>query len=243
MKKNFYLTLAMKRSGHHAFINWLCSQNGDITHYNNVVGGWENSSLAIQSSPKKVYGDGKDLCVNIEDFDIDDFTKFNFTNFSNVKECKNFYKIVFVRDFKNWLSSCLKRREFSGVYRDVYESLNKDYINDRKDTKVSRIKLWEKHISLFEDNPNEFILVSYPKWVRDKEYRKGIADKLNLKFTDKGFEEISSFGKGSSFDGTSVTDGRELNVLSRYKCYEEDDEFKTLISEHQGIVEKSHKYL
>jgi len=243
MKKNLYLTLAMKRSGHHAFINWLCSQNGNITHYNNVVTGWENSSLSIQSFPKKVYGGGDDGCINIEDFDIDDFTKFNFTNFSTVKEYQNFYKIVFVRDFKNWLSSCLKRREFEGVYRDVYESLNKNYLNDRRDSKVSRIKLWEKHISLFENNPNDFILVSYPKWVKDKEYRKTIAARLNLDFTDKGFKEMSSFGKGSSFDGTTIKDSSQLNVLSRYKLYEDDEEFKILMGEHKLIVEKSDKYL
>jgi len=243
MRENVYLTLAMKRSGHHAFINWVCQQNGNITHYNNVVGGWENNNLSIHSFPKKTYGGGEDICVNIEDFDVDDFDKFNFSNFNLIKNSKNFYKIVFVRDFKNWLSSCLKRREFSGVYRDVYEGLNKDYINDRKDNKISRIKLWEKHINLFTHNPHDFILVSFPKWVKDKEYRKEIASRLNLKFTDKGFEEISSFGKGSSFDGTSISDITKLDVLGRYKLYEKDEEFINLLKIHKLINDKSEKYL
>lgn len=174
---------------------------------------------------------------------MDDFDKFNFSNFNLIKNSKNFYKIVFVRDFKNWLSSCLKRREFSGVYRDVYEGLNKDYINDRKDNKISRIKLWEKHINLFTHNPHDFILVSFPKWVKDKEYRKEIASRLNLKFTDKGFEEISSFGKGSSFDGTSISDITKLDVLGRYKLYEKDEEFINLLKIHKLINDKSEKYL
>ena len=242
MKENLYLTLAMKRSGHHAFINWLCQQNGNVSHYNNVVGGWENNTLSINSFPKKTYGNGKDICVNIEDFDLGDFDKFNFSNFNLIKNSKNFYKIVFIRDFKNWLSSSLKRREFSGVYRDVYEGLNKDYINDRKDNKVSRIKLWEKHINLFEDNPNNFILVSFPLWVKDKEYRKELAKKLNLNFTDSGLKEMSSFGKGSSFDGVSQ-DIDKLDVLGRYRLYEEDQEFIDLLTQYKILNDKSEKYL
>ena len=103
--------------------------------------------------------------------------------------------------------------------------------------------MWEKHINLFTHNPHDFILVSFPKWVKDKEYRKKIASRLNLKFTDKGFEEISSFGKGSSFDGTSISDITKLDVLGRYKLYEKDEEFINLLKIHKLINDKSEKYL
>ena len=243
MRKNVYLVMAMKRSGHHALINWICTQNGNITHFNNVVSGWEHGNFNTSLHAAKTYGVGHDLCINIEDFDIDDYKKFNFSSFKEVEKGINFYPIVFIRDFKNWIASSLKRRDANGVYRDVYEALDNDYINDRKDKKPSRIKLWSKQINLFDVNPHNLILVSYPQWVQHISYREKIANKLNLNFTDGGYEHVSTFGKGSSFDGTSITNINKLDILNRYKVYENDEEFNDLLIKNKTLGEKSDNYL
>lgn len=231
-----YLILSMKRSGHHGFVNWLCKQHGDITHINNATNGWEDGNFTGGKVTK--YGFGVDTCVSIEDFDIDDWDKFKFDRmgFTHV--------VVFIRDFRNWLASCLKRREYSGDYRDVYEALTcQAYRNDRGDVKPNRIELWKKHIRLFDSNPHGFHLVSYNKWVTDKLYRADIAQAMGVAFTDEGLREVSTFGQGSSFDGTNHSNIDDMDVLKRYQQFEDDEEYKKIISDHKLLAALSEDLL
>jgi hypothetical protein len=235
----------MKRSGHHAFINWVCEQNGNIKFINNAINGWENKEYKQpphSGGKTVVYGNGKDLCVNVEDFDIDDYYKFGMDKFS-IKEKSNVYEVVFVRNFKNWLSSSLKRREYKYPHNDVYVSLDKEFSNDRRETKPSRIKLYEKQIRIFENNNTNFILVSYDRWIKDIDYRKDIAGKLNLNFTDAGIDKMSSYGKGSSFTQMNEQDTSKLGTDNRYKSFEGDKEYEGFMEKYSNINKLSEKYL
>ena len=235
----------MKRSGHHAFMNWLCEQNGNIKFINNAIEGWKDKEYrqpAHSGGKTVVYGNGTDLCVNVEDFDIADYQRYGMDKF-NIHQNSSVKEIVFVRDFKNWLSSCLKRREYKYPHNDVYTSLDQQFKNDRKEVKPSRIKLYERQLALFESNPQNFILVSYDKWLNDIDYRKEVAEKLELNFTDKGKDKMSSYGKGSSFTQMNVQDVSKLDTSNRYKLFEGDPEYQKLMDKYSRLNQKSERYL
>jgi hypothetical protein len=232
--KNVYVILAMKRSGHHAFINWLCKQHGNVTNEQNSILGWERQEMMSAWNRRKVYGSGKDTVFNIEDFDMDDWANYSIGLFPCIAEADNIYPIVLLRDFRNWLASCLKRRTELGDRGDVYRLLDDYGYNDRKDYKPGRISLYQKQlyvgIHLYKQAVPNLITISYNDWFLHKEYRKKIAERLNILFTDKGFLEVLPHGGGSTFDGTSF-DGRadQMKVLERWKEFEDDREMKSLL--------------
>ena len=139
-----YLVLAMKRSGHHVIINWLKAFTG-LKHYNNVCFGWEDKKLLTMKGKKEA----KEGIANIEDFNMDDWEKFDFPSFPFLKNCK---VIVVVRSSDNWLASCYQRKfQNNEEWKDVYKYLNKKYINDSKRKSPSRIELYCKYLERMEE--------------------------------------------------------------------------------------------
>ena len=93
--------------------------------------------------------------------------------------------IVVIRDFENWIASCLKM-----TFRDnkqLDEVIKEDYITMYKD-----------HLENY--NSDRYYHINYNKWNRNKEYRSQICSDLGLTFTDAAKNQLSIFGGGSSFD-------------------------------------------
>ena len=85
---NLFLVLAMKRSGHHAFIQWLASGLDSAKHINNAADGWEERKWKCprdSGGEISYFGEKqeetKNLIISIEDFDIDDWWGFGFERF------------------------------------------------------------------------------------------------------------------------------------------------------------------
>lgn len=249
---HLFLVLAMKRSGHHAFIQWLASGLDSAKHINNAVDGWEERKWQCprHSGGEISYFGGaqkktKNLIISIEDFDIEDWGRFGFERFDTYRNAKSVTSIVFVRDFLNWTASCMKRRE-SQEGRDVYEALSSPYINDRKEQKSSRIELWARQVQEFNSQkriPNS-VAVSYARWLRSKEYRGTLGIRLGIQPSESSLSEVARFGGGSSFDGVSH-DGSagSMDVLNRYQRFLEDAEFQELLKKNSGNIELSKRYL
>jgi len=64
------------------------------------------------------------------------------------------------------------------------------------------------------------IFVHFNRWVCDRDYRRSLALQLQLNFTDEGFQNVSQFGGGSSFDTT--TEAMELRLDDRWRAFEDD---------------------
>lgn len=106
--------------------------------------------------------------------------------------------VVVVRDIKNLVASRIKR----GIKLDAVRKL---YIGHCSDFFKSGV-----------------VGICFDKWFIDREYRRLLARKLGLTFTDEGINEIIGFGD-SSFDGREYAeDAQEMNVLDRH----------TMISQH-----------
>lgn len=78
---------------------------------------------------------------------------------------------------------------------------------------------------------NKKVVINYNQWFADINYRKQIADSLNVQFTDIGFNEVvRAGGIGSSFDGTNFNnDASKMDVLSRWKLFKGNPVFLDLI--------------
>lgn len=127
------------------------------------------------------------------------FENINLNVFNEYAEHKN--SVLVVRNPLNMLASSWK----------IYTG----------DDRILRIK---DAIKLYEDYQNfKGQVIIYDNWVVDKEYRKLVAKKLELKFDDSNFKNIWGYG-GSSFE--------DKNYLNRFEMIE-DKEFHAMIDKEK----------
>lgn len=82
--------------------------------------------------------------------------------------------------------------------------------------------------------------VSYNAWFSDPSYRRSLADTLGVECTDRGLQQVARWGPtvwGDSFDGLTY-DGRaaEMRVLDRWRVYEDDPTFLRLVDDEELVA-------
>ncbi|CAN2045895.1 hypothetical protein GMMP13_220018 [Candidatus Magnetomoraceae bacterium gMMP-13] len=88
---------------------------------------------------------------------------------------------------------------------------------------------------------NNKTLVNYNQWCIDRSYREKLAKKLELEFSDEGFEEVSKIGFGSSFDGTRYQNkASNMKVFERWKNMINNDEYIKMFND-KIIIDLSDK--
>ena len=74
--------------------------------------------------------------------------------------------------------------------------------------------------------PEDTIKVNFNEWFADRDYRRATADALGLDHVDRGRDEVSSDGGGSSFTGQEYQNrGRDMAVLERWRHFIDDPEY------------------
>ena len=220
-EKQRFVVLAMRRSGHHAVINWLCRQHGHRVIFHNLCG-----IKNIGGSEIRVYGNGNGTHRHIHNFENFDLEKINHlcvkTPFSRF--------ILVMREARNWIASCLKRRETARYEyeKDVFRKL------------PERMALWKQHAAMALERPAWLTVILFDRWFSDAEYRQWICRRLDLPFTDAGLNEVVRFGNGSSFDGIDF-DGRaqEMDVLKRWKEFEHDPLMKRMMTDEVKALNRN----
>lgn len=230
---------AHSRSGHHAFINWLINQlNGSTIFHNNCMKGWENKKL-IENKKKGLIKHGKfpykNHIYSFEYFNLNNYNKYNFNGWDG-----EYVDILFLRDYYNWLASSYKIKNGNEP-----RFINK-WKNFRDEIEIPIIDLWKQYAEEYlnkEILPKETINVNYNEWFKSKNYRKNFCDKLNLSFTDKGIENVSSFGGGSSYTKLSFRKDaqKKLKTIERWKNHKIDKNFIKLIEDNKKIIELNEK--
>ena len=130
--------------------------------------------------------------------------------------------VVVIRDFKNWVASCIKMAE-----RD--QKLVNTIINDNK------IDTYCNHCQLLGSSRITYIL--YNNWVEEEGYRREICDELGLHFTDAALNQLSIFGGGSSFDGMKhIKTASLMKVNQRYKELEDNPDYKRIINGNKDAL-------
>jgi hypothetical protein len=227
--------VGMSRSGNHAIINWIMQQaTGGVCFLNCVepktnpfrtarpmADGKRMRTRGIRTSlTKEARGDfaPKDwLLYSHEDCFLgmvvhEDFER-NHDRY--VGRSAHRTDVLILRDPFNLFASRLKAQ-----YSEV--------------TPTTAVRIWKQHAREFSGCRRYLtagrVAISFNSWVVDREYRRHIADRLGLDFTDAGVDDVAETGGGSSFDGVDY-DGRasQMKVLHRWEHCRDSEEYLQLL--------------
>ncbi len=133
--------------------------------------------------------------------------------------------VVVLRDFKNWIASCIKMAERDN--KPVETIINEE-----------KISVYMNHCGLINNDHLTYVL--YNHWVEQEGYRQEICDKLGLHFTDAALNQLSIFGGGSSFDGMKhIKTASLMKVNQRYKEMEDHPDYIRIINENKDALSLS----
>lgn len=241
--KRLLLLYGMKRSGNHAFIEWI-KANGNVAFFNNIVRierVLRGESPLPEPIPFERWLDrksrvpllararvmNKDVLVSFEDLEP------NWQRFSTVP--KRTSSILILRDPFNLFSSRIRARHsfnvmaFSPPPSPIFHRM---------------IDLWKMHARAFlgESSQGVDVPVYFDRWFESGEYRRQIADRLGIRNSDAGLNVVTRHGYGSSFDGRQFdTRARDMNVLNRVDRLTPEEREYLAIVEEDGEVRALHE--
>jgi hypothetical protein len=242
---NNYLVTGMYRTGHHAISVWMLHQFAGIKEFSiNTVSPWmfaveANGLHILANSPFKTHEhkDKSKFGQIVETVNPD--TVILTHEQETIEDSKNeaskypwFVKpktVVIIREFKNWVASCVKmsHRDKKPVTEEISQST---------------IKLYDNHITSYleDQSPERPVFILFDKWATDVEYREKVCEELSLTFTDTAKEQLSIFGGGSSFDNMNfLKNAGVMDVTNRYKAMEKDPYYRAYINMNTEVLLKS----
>ncbi|MDJ0744638.1 MAG: hypothetical protein QNJ32_14940 [Xenococcaceae cyanobacterium MO_167.B27] len=233
----------LKRTGNHAITFWVeaqekrvgkyCSLNNVRVNENPYRHKYQNLSYyfpehqwSINNYKKQAQGNliPRDCLVySYEDYSLSQIFSDKFEQKHDLYLGKSLtrYDVIILRDPFNLFASRLKSN-----FLEI------------KDSKLNLTTLWLQYAKEFVGETNYLkhnkICINYNLWVKNIDYRREIANQLNIKFTDAGIKKVSSLGGGSSFDQTSL-DGEadKMNVEHRWMYYADDPYYNKLINNEE----------
>ena len=229
----------MKRTGNHAIINWVKSQQtGKVGFINNVLANenpyrykyknlednfsehkWAMEHYRQQAKGNFIKRDC--LIYSYEDFPLDQIASDKFEHNHDLYLGKSTirYDILIIRDPFKLFASRLKISSKVGSFLLV-NSQNKTMV----DLWIDYAKEYLGETNYLKHNK---ICINYNQWFVDIEYRQQIANKLQMEFSDAGLSMVSGLGGGSSFDGKQF-DGQatSMNVLNRWQKFCDNPQYK-----------------
>jgi len=237
---NLFIVLATGRNGHHAIINWLCTQHGDITHYNDLDAPYFNSRKLRVKRPPIVYGNGTHTMASLERFPVLKWQTLKQENSKYFEHVDNVQYILVIRRFRNWLASVMLQGNPPRC--KTHNRLIK------RPNAAHWIKTPGRYHQLLtaainaEQHP-ELLVIRFDDWFTDKNYRQNICEYLHIPFTDAGLNKVAYFGNGSSFDEQTY-DGKaqEMKVLERWKTGLEVKEYAETLEVYSILDELSEQY-
>lgn len=245
MKKVFIVN-GLKRSGNHAIINWLRA-HAKFEFHNNVIpvrpilngaplpSPFDSMGAFLESRmpcrPERMpFSWGRYIMFSLEDMDT---TIRLFANLDDLKLCN----ILILRDPRNLFASRIRK---AGIVN------NPAYSTDKKS--LQRVlDLWKIHAREFLGMTSRLegkkVFIYYNTWFSSEAYRRKISQQLHLKFTDKGFNKVSNWGGGSSFDSTHFNgQSAGMNVLGRQQQLTDDEKIILLsVLEDEELLELSER--
>lgn len=210
--KDICYVFALKRSGHHAVMDWFMPCLGfNLMHHNNCSYLKSGNIVSFGSCSKKEYSKnlGYRRIFNFEDQSLNNLKKIP----ANVK------KVMVIRDPYNNFASRVKHTDkniFRNFNFDIWISYAREFIGET---------------NYLGDN---VIKVIYNNWFKSQEYRDLILKKIRSNFSFIGvpgsLDNVPKFGDGSTFDGFSF-DGsaREMDVLNRWKKIKNENILKKML--------------
>lgn len=253
--KNEIRIVGLSRSGNHAIINWIINQFDGNYCFLNCVEPKHNPFYTA----RPLNDEGDVYKSNISGFNFKEEQKHKFSDkdylLYNHEDC--FLGMLNHKYFKenhdNWVGRSLVQHDVL-ILRDVFNlfasRIKSNLINGHQThhganpiSTATLKRLYKQHAREFlgeKRNLKDKALINYNLWVQDKDYRKEIAGKLDIPFTDQGFEEVINCAGGSSFDGMTYSGkANKMKLSSRWKEYSSEDFYWDLFDEE--VVELTKK--
>ena len=238
------LIVSMHRTGHHAVAVWLLHQREGITDFSiKTVTRWlfavadEQNLYLMANNPLKTgpneHPDKEKLPLILDDVKpkgliiTHEQERISNTLYKTSKSPFSLNKrlIVVIRDFRNWLASCIKM-----AIRD--DKIIEEVINNDK------VAIYADHLSNYGRPDCYFI--KFNDWATNKDYRETICKDLGYTFTDAAKDQLSIFGGGSSFDEMRfLKNASDMDVNNRYKDIETHPYYEMMLTKYQDVLKLS----
>jgi len=242
LQSSYLRLLGMPRSGTHAVMNWLAPKFGNVGCY-------------IDEKQKHDYFIPPQISQNLPVFESGLMAPIP----------SNEHKDVLIHGFE-WrpcnsvFNSYLEQKMFDGVGgwgKKWNVLILRDPFNLAASMRVKRTdnnwrplrgtgmaksfaRMWMDHAVYFLDHEEDgdHLCINYNAWFSSEQYRRGICYKIGAPFNDIGLEQVSGYANGSSFDGIPV-DGRQMDVLNRWKKTIDDPLYRWLFAKWPELIDMS----
>lgn len=226
--------VGMSRSGNHAVINWILSQARGRRCFVNCAEPRTNPFATARP-----LHDGRPIVASYRPFDEDAERRGEHSRkdllVHSYEDCflGSVASDLFERRHDEWVGASLRRTDVL-ILRDPY-NLFASRIRAGVGTVTDRaaVRIWKQHarelLGLRCNLRQRRIAVSYNRWAADRDYRRRLAARLGLEFTDAGRQRVPATANGSSFDGMRY-DGRadRMRTLERWRHFAGDKRFEAL---------------
>ena len=241
----------LKRGGGHAVVNWIARNlDREVFHLNNAFSKplkvrWRGEKIFRRiTDPDRYGGPGKRL-YNVE-----------LPAGAGWREVARMPKEVLLTNVENFrldrvpgepllgeaadgLIGASRRRVTVLVLRDAYNTFASVWHGKRRmRNRLHRFyrSQWKAYAREFLGQtsflPEDTVKISFNAWFADDEYRRQTAATLGLDHADRGVDEVSSDGGGSSFSGQEFQNrARSMAVLDRWRQFIDDPEYVTAFDE------------
>ncbi|MDB9529271.1 hypothetical protein PN498_24980 [Oscillatoria sp. CS-180] len=223
----------LRRTGNHAVIGWIRAQHSKYAlHFNHPPASKNPYQNAYKHCKKDILKQGARgdfsqqslLIISYEDQPLAEVSSRKFELFHDVYvgRSQTRYDLLVLRDPFNLLASQLK----SNMVRLSDESVQ------------TTVSLWKSYAREFLDE-TQFLChrktcVNFNRWHRDVDYRRAIATRLNIEFTDAGREKVRGYGGGSSFDKTGMDgEATKMKLAQRWRTFEHETSFWDVFKDKQ----------
>ncbi|MDY7004753.1 MAG: hypothetical protein SWX82_12555 [Cyanobacteriota bacterium] len=240
--------LGMRRTGNHAIINWIQNQHTGKVEFWNDLKVDRNVYRQNYENLRENYPFVKKDCFirNYEDYTLQEITNWIFESKHDLYFGKSGtkYDVLIIRDPFNLFASRLKKRLQMEKNNQLTENYKFDFLSVR-DPHQTLADLWINYAKEYLGETNYLkhnkICINYNQWFADVEYRRQIADKLQMEFSDTGIDKVTSFGGGSSFEGKQF-DGKatSMDVLNRWQKVADNPRYRELFN-NQKILKYSER--
>lgn len=235
----------LKRGGGHAVVNWIARNlDREVFHLNNAFSKpwkvrWRGEKIFRRiTNPDRYGGPGKRL-YNVE-----------LPEGTGWREVAKMPKEVLLTNIENFpleevpgedllgtgadgFIGASRRRVTVLVLRDAYNTFASVWHGKRRmRNRLHRFyrTQWKAYAREFLGEttylPKDTVKISFNAWFSDEAYRRQTAETLGLDHADRGVDEVSSDGGGSSFSGQDYQDrARDMAVLDRWRHFIDDPEY------------------